>query len=90
MLPIVWRAEAQADFAAIITYIADRNPAAASRLAAAIGDTIERCASFPYIYRPGRIEGTREAVVTPNYIVVYSVTDMIDVVAVLHARQQYP
>ncbi|HEX8421630.1 MAG TPA: type II toxin-antitoxin system RelE/ParE family toxin [Sphingomonas sp.] len=53
-------------------------------------DTVERLASFPYLYRPGRIEGTREAVVTPNYVVVYRVAAVIDVLAVLHARQQYP
>ncbi|WP_354043151.1 type II toxin-antitoxin system RelE/ParE family toxin [Devosia sp. UYZn731] len=39
---------------------------------------------------PGRC-GTRELVVHPNYIVVYRVlTDQIDIVSVLHARQEYP
>ncbi len=45
----------------------------------------------PYLYREGRVQGTREAVVHPNYIMVYRVgADLIDILAVLHARQQYP
>jgi len=31
-----------------------------------------------------------DAVVHPNYILVYQVTHCIDVVDVLHARQEYP
>ena len=33
---------------------------------------------------------TREIVVHPNYLVVYRVTDRIEIVTVLHARQEYP
>lgn len=48
-------------------------------------------ADHPYLHRPGRIAGTREAVVHPNYIVIYqvSVAEVV-VLAVLHARQRYP
>jgi toxin ParE1/3/4 len=43
------------------------------------------------MYRPGRIPGTREAVVHPNYIVVYRVTaEAVEIVSVVHARQEYP
>lgn len=42
------------------------------------------------MHRPGRVSGTREAVVTPNYVLVYRVTEIIEVLAALHARQQYP
>ncbi|WP_307139206.1 type II toxin-antitoxin system RelE/ParE family toxin [Duganella sp. Leaf61] len=45
----------------------------------------------PYWYRPGRVAGTREIVVHPNYIVVYQVCpNVIEIIAVLHSRQQYP
>lgn len=40
---------------------------------------------------PACAPGTRELVAHPNYLVVYQVgADAIEVVAVVHARQQYP
>ncbi len=43
------------------------------------------------MHRTGRLPGTREAVVHPNYILVYRVgSDVVEVVNVLHSRQQYP
>jgi addiction module RelE/StbE family toxin len=79
------------DLAKIIDYIAERNASAAERLQ----EAIEACASalplHPFAYRPGRIEGTREAIVHPNYIVVYEIRDFrIEIMNVIHARQQYP
>ena len=41
-------------------------------------------------HRPARVPGTREAIVHPNYILVYRVGETIDILAVLHSRQQYP
>ncbi len=90
MPSLVWRAEARADLVAIVTYIADRNSDAADRLNAAIQHTTEQLPAHPYIHRPGRVAGTREAVVHPNYILVYQVADAVEILAVLHARQQYP
>lgn len=41
--------------------------------------------------RPGRILSTREMVAHPNYIIVYEIgVDEIIILAVIHARQQYP
>ena len=48
-------------------------------------------ARYPDMYRSGRVEGTREIVVHPNYIVVYrATTTAVEILRVLHARQQYP
>lgn len=90
MLPLVWRPEARADLLGILNYIGDRNLAAADRLGALIEDAAERIPSHPFMHRSGRAPGTREAIVHPNYIVVYRVGEIIEVLAVLHARQQYP
>jgi len=43
------------------------------------------------MYRPGRVPGTREAVVHPNYILIYRVTaDAVEIVNLVHARQRCP
>lgn len=91
MLILVWRESAREDFRQIISYIAERDLPAAERLALAVEGCAERLPEHPFMYRPGRISGTREAVVHPNYILVYRVTaSAIEVVGVVHSRQQYP
>ncbi|MGF6227466.1 toxin ParE1/3/4 [Inquilinus ginsengisoli] len=91
MLPVSWSAEALTDLEQILGYIAERNPAAADRLLAVAADTAERLSEHPYLYRPGRVAGTREAVIHPNYIIVYRVGPaVVDILSVLHARQAYP
>lgn len=75
----------------IIDYIEQRNAAAAQNLYAAIVQSAENLPLMPYLFRPGRVPGTRELVVHPNYIVVYQVgSDVIDILRILHSRQQYP
>jgi toxin ParE1/3/4 len=91
LMRVHWAERAEEDLLGIITYIAERNVKAAQRLEAAILATIERIAKQPRLYRLGRTLDTREAVVTPNYIIVYEVdADQIVIRNVLHARQQYP
>jgi len=91
VLRLVWGAEALGDLQTIIGYIADRDPSAAERLHAAIEHTAEQLPAHPFLYRPGRVPGTREAVVHPNYILIYRVgAEAVEVLAVVHARQQYP
>ena len=45
-----------------------------------------------YLGRPGRVDGTRELVVTQtSYLAVYRIDgEIIDVARVLHGRQQWP
>ena len=75
----------------IIDYIEQRNDSAAQSLFAAIVQAAENLPLMPYLFRPGRVAGTRELVVHPNYIVVYQVgSDTIDILRILHSRQQYP
>ncbi len=91
MLKLVWRARALSDLETILSFIADRNLAAADGLLAAIETCTERLPEHPFLYRAGRVDGTREAVVHPNYIVIYRVgADVVEVVNIVHARQQYP
>lgn len=75
----------------ILDYIEQRNATAAQSLFSAIVQSAESLPLMPYLFRLGRVPGTREHVVHPNYIVIYQVgADVIDILRVLHSRQQYP
>lgn len=91
MLPILWRASAREDLTQLIGYIAEQNPAAARAMLTRLESAILPAAEHPYLYRAGRVPGTREVVAHPNYVLVYRVAvDCVEVVNVLHARQEYP
>lgn len=91
VLDLIWEPEARLQYAILIDFVGERNPAAARQLAQRIDDGVERARQFPAIGRPGRITATRELIVHPNYLIVYQVTDTaIDVLRLLHARQLYP
>lgn len=91
MLKLAWRESALDDLERLVEYIHGYNPAAAFRLQLLCEDCAERLTEHPYMYRTGRIPGTREAVVHPNYGLVYRVSsDVVEIVNVLHSRQHYP
>lgn len=91
MQVIRWADEATTDLVEIIDYIEQRNPLAAEALHAVIIRTVEGLLSAPFLFRAGRVAGTRECVVHPNYIIIYLVgVSSIDILRVLHARQEYP
>ena len=85
-----WRPEARTQLWQTLNYIADRNAVAASQLNAAIEAATSALPLHPYLYRFGKVAGTREIVIHPNYVVVYRVTERIEILNVLHARQGYP
>ncbi|MEG8247196.1 type II toxin-antitoxin system RelE/ParE family toxin [Pseudomonas paracarnis] len=87
---IEWSPAARIELRQIIDYLSHRNPAAALQLKRSIEASVLALSRRPHLYRPGRIGGTREMVVHPNYLVVYKVTDNIRILSVLHARQRYP
>ncbi len=90
MLPLIWLPKALDGLEEIIAYVEVRNPEAAQKLRQRIEQVVELLPEHPYMFRPGRVAGTREAVAHPNYLVIYQVSEIIEVVAVLHARQRYP
>lgn len=88
---VVWRSAAIRDRGRIFDFIAQDNPQAALDLDEEIETKGGRLADHPKLYRPGRIKGTREMVVRPNYIVVYALAgDQVQILRVLHAAQQWP
>lgn len=90
-LSIEWRAEARADLAGIVDFIAQDSPSAAQRVKSQIEQSLRLAAEHPNMFRAGRASGTREIVVHPNYLIVYRLlAASIEVINVVHARQQYP
>jgi toxin ParE1/3/4 len=91
MRVIRWEADARRQYLDILSYIVDRNPNSAFWLDAEVGRKLELLKIFPEIGRLGRVEGSRELIIHPNYILIYRVARSTnDIIRVLHARQQYP
>lgn len=91
MPALEWRQDARADLLAIVDYISDDTPDAAQRLKDEIEQKAAALAKRPKIYRAGRVAGTREMVVRPNYIVVYvEDASAVTILRVLHAARQRP
>ena len=84
---------ALADRETIMDYIALDNPAAAIELDEEFEAKAEQARQRPTLYKPGRMKGTREVVVRPNYVMVYQVEsggEAVVVLRVLHAAQKWP
>ena len=91
MLPVVWAREALDDASSIADYISDDNPAAADRMTEIIFGSAAVLGPYPSMYRKGRLDGTREAVIHPNYVLVYRVeAAQVRIVNVLHTARRYP
>lgn len=91
-MPVLeWREAARADLLAIVDYISDDNPDAAQRLKDEIEAKAAKLPEHPKLYRPGRVVGTREMIVRPNYLVIYTENARaVTILRVLHAAQQWP
>jgi toxin ParE1/3/4 len=90
---IQWSDEAIDDLRNLHAYIARDNPAAARKMALTIVEAVET--SLPgnaQMGRPGRVNGTRELVITPTpYIVPYRIkADTIQVLRVYHGTRRWP
>jgi toxin ParE1/3/4 len=82
---------ALADRDAIMVFIAQDNPTAANDLDLEFEAKAENARLRPKLYKAGRVKGTREIVVRPNYVMVYRVIgNVVDILRVLHAAQQWP
>ena len=80
---------ALADRDAIMVFIAQDNPSAAIDLDLEFEAKAENARLRPKLYKAGRVKGTREIVVRPNYVMVYRVIgNVVDILRVLHAAQQ--
>lgn len=90
-IAVVWLPGAVEQLLSIIDHINEDSPLAAVELAQTIRTKVASLATYPARYREGRVPGTRELVVKPNYIVVYRLkAGRVEILRVRHARRQYP
>lgn len=91
MLPVVWRSLANDQLLTIARFIAEHDKVAAGQIVDRMEAVTLLLSQHPYLGRIGRAAGSREVLAHPNYWLIYRVTsDAVEVLSVLHARQQYP
>lgn len=91
MTELEWKASAASDLMAIVDYISDDNPEAARALMDEIESKVAVLLVHPKRCRVGRVQGTRELVIRPNYIVVYrEYAEAVTILRVLPAAQMWP
>ena len=91
-MEIIWRRAALNDLEAIREFIAQDNPQPAARVRDAIRVAVSRLAVHPNLGRTGRVEGTRELIISSApYIVAYRVVeDQVSVLAIIHTSRRWP
>ncbi|MCL7489252.1 MAG: type II toxin-antitoxin system RelE/ParE family toxin [Desulfobulbaceae bacterium] len=89
---IEWSLPAISDLKTAGEYIAEENLTAAKRMASRVQEGVEYLAEHPHMGRPGRLEGTRELVVSGTpFIVVYWVREgAVQILRVLHHARKWP
>lgn len=88
-MKLEWSVDARNDREAIFDYITADNPRAAIAVDERIQVQVETLREFPSIGRPGRVEGTRELVISRTpYIAAYALID--DAIRVLHSARLWP
>ena len=91
MHKIQWSLPAVSDLRSAAEYIVEDNTIAAERMAARVQEAVEYLVEQPNIGRPGRLDGTRELVVSGTpFIVVYWVRGgVVQILRVLHHSRKW-
>ena len=90
-MKIVWTQPARQDLHDIFAYIAEENPNTARALLSEIKERVIVLQDYPELGRVGRVEGTRELVLTgTHYILPYREKDQqIQILAVFHTARKW-
>jgi len=91
-MDVIWLQRARQHLEEIVEYIADDNPDAAVSVRQRIEAATLSLSTFPEMGRQGRIDGTRELVVSGlPYIVPYRVRKgRVEILAVIHGARRWP
>lgn len=90
---IIWSPQALSDLLNLRIYIAERDPAAAIRMANTIIEKIETLLPvYPELGRNGRVRGTRELVIASTpYLVPYRIKhETIEILRIYHSSRRWP
>jgi len=91
-LALQWHPKAYEDRAAIMEYIGEDDPLAALELDELLEERAAALPAHAELYRQGRVAGTRDLVIAPNYVLVYRIRPaegIVEILRVLHARRQW-
>lgn len=91
MLEIKWKESAVSDLNTIFDYISDESIKAARDLHEKIRQQTNDLLDNPRIGKEGRVEDTRELVITSSYIIIYRFSaNTIEILRILHTSRKYP
>lgn len=91
-MKVEWSALAMEDRDRIFDYIESESPKAAIQVDIRIEEQVDQLVQFPELGRLGRIEDTRELVISQtSYVVPYRVYgNVVRILRMLHCAQQWP
>ena len=91
-MKLAWTRVAVEDLGHAYEYISAENPSAAASVIKRIETAAKALEAFSQIGRPGRVEGTRELVVSETpFILPYRVfKNRVEILAVIHAARRWP
>jgi len=89
---VAWTRLALEDLDSAYGYVAEENLSAAVRTIERIRKALEAVSRHPEIGRPGRVEGTRELIISGTpFIVAYRVkAKSIEILSVIHGARRWP
>jgi len=91
-MQIKWLRRALRNLEQAYSYILKENPEAAHKVILKIQLAATQLENYPFMGRLGRIEGTRELVISSTpYIVIYRVKEeSVEILRVFHTSKPYP
>ena len=91
-MAIRWLSLAENDLEEVAKYIASENPTQAANVVLQLISAVELLVEQPGLGRPGRVEGTRELIVTDlPYIIPYRQKEgILEILRVFHQARKWP
>ncbi len=90
-MAVKWTKTALANLVTIVEYIEKDNAERTKSFALKYKRKTNSLAGFPGMGRPGRLIGTRELVIHPNYIIPYRMRGgVVEILRVKHVARRWP